>query len=127
MPFVKSKSISCESTVFYEHEQDTLMQSFSHYNESNLIIDIPDPVDSTLTEIESWCNTYSYDILILSCYGLKEGFLVFEDNKGEKILVSGKEVGQAIARLRHILFVIILSACHSAGPGDPGYHYAITM
>ncbi len=109
-----SITVSPDSTILYEMEQTVLLDSFSPFIGKDMAFDMPDPVSSTLTELDNWLNRYSYDILIISAHGSENGKLMFEDENGNEISVGGAQIADKLKSLEKKPSIVIFSACHSA-------------
>lgn len=117
---VLSITSSPDSSVMYEMEQSVLLEAFSGFGGEDLVLDMPDPVSSTMIELDKYLGEYSYDILIISAHGSKDGKLLFEDEEGDDVRVTGREIAEKVQKLSplHRPSIIILSACHSARKDD---------
>ena len=113
---ILSVTASPDSDVFYEKELDVLLESFSKFDRERLFIDMPDPVQSTLVEMENWLGEYRHDILILSSHGSESGKLAFEDEEGKPVPVTGEEIAVQLNKFELKPSIVVLSACHSANP-----------
>ncbi|MCP4130002.1 MAG: tetratricopeptide repeat protein [bacterium] len=110
---ILSITASPEDSILYEREQEVLLDSFQNFTHNKLAIDMPDPMRSTLTEIELWLNEYQHDILILSAHGSVSGGLRLEDELGDGAAVSGMELALKLKSLKNKPLIVILSACFS--------------
>ncbi len=129
-PQVKILAITASpenSPIFYEKEQDVLIDSVGKFDKDKLFLDIPDPVDSTLAEIKKYLETGRHDILQITAHGTinedGEGILLFENARGNEVHVTGRELAETIKKKNaedEGPRVIILSSCHSARPEE---HY----
>jgi hypothetical protein len=77
--------------IFYEQEQDTLLnafQSFDRGDRDDVYFDMPDPVKSTLDEIKERLEDGKHDILHITAHGgindKGEGVLSFEDHSKQQ-------------------------------------------
>jgi tetratricopeptide (TPR) repeat protein len=108
-----------DSPIFYEKEQDVLLESIGQFDKEKLFLDIPDPVNATLDEIKKYLKTGNHDILQITAHGTinnnGEGALVFEDAKGEDAEVTGAELAEQFGK-ESTTKIVILSSCHSAKP-----------
>lgn len=90
--------------LLYEKEQDTLLDAFREFDRQEIFLDIPDPVKSTLKEIEENLEAGHHDILQITAHGTidKEGrgVLSFEDEQGNSKEVSGEELAELLSRLK---------------------------
>ncbi len=110
--------------IFYEQEQDTLLnafQSLDRGDRDDVYFDMPDPVKSTLDEIKERLEDGKHDILHITAHGgindKGEGVLSFEDHGGKKEKVTGSQLAEALKALspeRLFPVIVILSSCHSA-------------
>ncbi|MCK4762959.1 MAG: tetratricopeptide repeat protein [Candidatus Aminicenantes bacterium] len=108
--------------VLYEQEQDTLLKAFKDFDREDIFLDMPDPVKSTMAEIEDHLIEGHHDILQITAHGAidKEGkgVLSFEDEQGRAVEVSGEELAALLLRLKEEqqieVSLVILSSCHSA-------------
>jgi tetratricopeptide (TPR) repeat protein len=104
-----------ENYILYEQEQDTLLEVFKDFDRELVFLDMPDPVKSTLTEIQEHLEDGQHDILHIAAHGgIDEkgaGVLSFEDHQGNLVPVSGEELIKVLIPTPKI---VILSACHSA-------------
>ena len=83
---------------------------------------MPDPVRSTLAEIEDNLKEGCHDILQITAHGALDeqgkGVLAFEDERGKKAEVGGEQVAELLLRLKKenkvTVSLVILSSCHSA-------------
>jgi len=122
-PLVKQVKIlsitaSPDSSIMYEREQTVLLDSFAPYTGEGVAVDMPDPVSSTLTELDKFLGKYPYDILIISAHGTKEGKLMFEDEEGNEVAVAGSQIAEKLQKFPKRPSVVIFSACHSARRDD---------
>ena len=101
--------------LLYEREQDILLDMFAGFDHQEVFLDMPDPVKSSLTEIQENLQHYRHDILLISAHGGVNkngaGFLALEGPQGEEVQVTGTEL---LAVLDPKPQVVILSACFSA-------------
>ena len=111
---ILSITAQSEKPVQYELEQQTLLDSFKDFDRDKILIDMPDPVDSTINEIHNWLTEYKHHILIISCHGSEDGKLEFEDENGKEYKISGNELAENIKKLKYKPQIVILSSCHSA-------------
>lgn len=104
-----------ENYILYEQEQDTLLDAFKSFDREQVFLDMPDPVKSTLKEIQEHLEDGKHDILHITAHGgindKGEGVLSLEDHQGNLDEVTGKEL---INVLNPKPKIVILSACHSA-------------
>jgi len=108
--------------ILYEKEQDTLLDAFRNFNREEVFLDIPDPVQSTLTEIEEYLADGHHDILQITAHGGIDkkgvGILCFEDAEGKLVEIKGEELAECLLRLKKEkkadVKIVILSSCHSA-------------
>jgi tetratricopeptide (TPR) repeat protein len=121
-PQVKILAITASpkgSPIFYEKEQDVLLDSIGKFEKEKLFLDIPDPVNATLDEIKKYLKTGKHDILQITAHGTinnnGEGALVFEDAEGEKKEITGAELAEHFEK-ESTTKVVILSSCYSAKP-----------
>ncbi len=113
---ILSITASPEDELQYEKEQDTLLQAFKDFDRERVFLDIPDPVQDTLTEIAEHLQDGQHDILHITAHGSLankkgEGILFFETEAGKAIPVTGAELAKALLPAPKI---VILCACHSA-------------
>ncbi|OHD10377.1 MAG: hypothetical protein A2086_02270 [Spirochaetes bacterium GWD1_27_9] len=99
--------------IYYELEQDTIITSFCGIPIEKLLIDIPDPIFATMSEIENWGKDYKYDIIIISCHGSNDGHLLFEDENGNNMRINGKEIADKFNQFNINPKILILSSCYS--------------
>ncbi|MCU0286928.1 MAG: CHAT domain-containing protein, partial [Acidobacteria bacterium] len=131
-PVVKSKQIKILSItaspddvddIFYEQEQDTLLNAFQHFDREDVYLDMPDPVKSTMEEIKERLADGKHDILHITAHGNinknGEGYLCFEDHRGQLERVTGLQLAEVLQKLTPAPLIVILSSCHSARP-EPG-------
>jgi tetratricopeptide (TPR) repeat protein len=101
--------------IRYELEQDALLKTFKSFNREEVFLDMPDPVKSTLEEIEEWLTEGKHDILHITAHGSinrnDEGVLALENRQGGRENVTGLELVNVLKPKPRI---VILSACHSA-------------
>ncbi len=105
----------------HEEEQEQLLEAIHDVSSDDLFMDIPDPVLSTLKEIEYYLKHDPHDILMISCHGgagENGDCLRFEDAEGSGIDVSAETLAQSLQDSqkesgKH-LKIVIFSACHSA-------------
>jgi tetratricopeptide (TPR) repeat protein len=101
--------------IDYEYEQDTMLETFRHFDHKQVFPDMPDPVEGTLVEIEKYLQDGSHDILHITAHGGRnekgEGILYLEDDRGKKKPVTGADLA---AVLKPPPKIVILSACFSA-------------
>jgi len=104
-----------ENYILYEQEQDTLLDAFKSFDREQVFLDMPDPVKSTLKEIQEHLEDGKHDILHITAHGgindKGEGVLSLEGHQGNLDEVTGKEL---INVLNPKPKIVILSACHSA-------------
>ncbi|MCU0284798.1 MAG: CHAT domain-containing protein, partial [Acidobacteria bacterium] len=109
--------------IFYEQEQDTLLNAFQHFDREDVYLDMPDPVKSTLEEIKERLADGKHDILHITAHGSinknGEGYLCFEDHRGQLERVTGLQLAEVLQKLTPAPLIVILSSCHSARP-EPG-------
>ncbi|HLP61481.1 MAG TPA: CHAT domain-containing protein, partial [Candidatus Deferrimicrobium sp.] len=109
--------------IFYEQEQDTLLNAFQHFDRDDVYLDMPDPVKSTLDEINERLAEGKHDILHITAHGnIAEngaGVLCFEDHRGKLEKVTGSQLAAELKELTPAPVIVILSSCHSARP-EPG-------
>ncbi len=123
-PKIKAKQIKIlsitaspegENYIMYEREQDTLLDAFKHFDREKVFLDMPDPVKSTLVEIQEHLEDGKHDILHITAHGgineKGEGVLSLEDRRGNLEQVTGTDL---IKILKPCPKIVILSACHSA-------------
>ena len=107
-------------SINYEHEQDIMLEAFKSFDREEVFLDMPDPVQSTLTEIADHLKDGKHDILHITAHGgineKGEGLLSLEDQWGNLHEVTGELLLRSLVPPPGI---VILSACHSArqGPG----------
>jgi tetratricopeptide (TPR) repeat protein len=101
--------------IFYEREQDAMLEAFKSFDREEVFLDMPDPVKSTLTEIKEHLENGKHDILHITAHGgideKGEGILSLEDQWGKLHEVTGKLLVRVLVPAPRI---VILSACHSA-------------
>jgi len=108
--------------ILYEKEQDTLLDAFRNFDRKEVFLDIPDPVKSTLTEIEEYLADGQHDILQITAHGGIDkkgvGILSFEDAEGKLVEIKGEKLAENLLRLKKEkkadVKIVILSSCHSA-------------
>jgi tetratricopeptide (TPR) repeat protein len=132
-PQVKILAITASpkgSPIFYEKEQDVLLESIGQFDKEKLFLDIPDPVNATLDEIKKYLKTGKHDILQITAHGTinnnGEGALVFEDAKGGDVKVTGAELAKQFGK-ESTTKIVILSSCHSARPEEQYLTVAETL
>ncbi len=124
LPQIKVLSLTAapDDDLHYEKEQDTLLEVFQGFKGDAVYLEIPDPVDSTLSEMEERLRERSHDILHLTAHGQmneqKEGFLCLEDAQGKAVLVTGRELMALLDKLDKKPKMVILTSCHSARSGS---------
>ncbi len=123
-PQVKILAITASpkgSPIFYEKEQDVLIDSIGKFDKEKLFIDIPDPVNATLDEIKKYLEIGKHDVLQITAHGTindkGEGLLAFEDSTGENVDITGTELAKLFEK-ESTTQVVILSSCHSARPEE---------
>jgi hypothetical protein len=103
--------------IEYEKEQDTMLDAFKQFDRERVFLDMPDPVRSTLEEIQEYLDDGHHDVLYISAHGGKnqdgQGVLFLEDARGKVKQVTGAELANV---LNPCPKMVILSACHSASP-----------
>ena len=104
--------------LYYEREQNVLIDAFRSYGDDWVFLDMPDPVRSTLTELDNWGKENTYDIVIISAHGSKDGTLSFEDEKGNPVYVNAGEIVTALGDFKVTPKIVIFSSCHSARKGS---------
>jgi len=104
--------------IFYEQEQDTLLNAFQSFDRDEVYLDMPDPVKSTLYEIKERLKDGKHDILHITAYGNINdkgvGYLCFEDHGGKLETVTGSQLAEVLKNLTPAPLIVILSSCHSA-------------
>ncbi len=100
--------------LYYEKEQNVLIDAFRPYGQDRVFLDMPDPVRSTLTELDNWGKENTYDIVIISAHGSKDGILSFEDEKGNPVYVNADEIVTALGHFKVTPKIVIFSSCYSA-------------
>ncbi|MGD2092498.1 MAG: tetratricopeptide repeat protein [Candidatus Aminicenantes bacterium] len=102
-------------SINYEHEQDIMLEAFKSFDREEVFLDMPDPVQSTLTEIGDHLHDGKHDILHITAHGgMNEkgrGLLSLEDQWGNLQEVTGELLLRSLVPPPRI---VILSACHSA-------------
>ncbi len=102
--------------IYYEREQDIMLEVFKSFDREEVFLDMPDPVKDTLTEIAEHLKDGKHDILHITAHGsIAEkgaGVLCLEDQWGKKQEVTGEKLLKYLVPLPRI---VILSACFSAG------------
>ena len=76
----------------YEQEQDTLLHAFQGFDRERVFLDMPDPVQDTLTEIEEHLRDGQHDILHITAHGSlagKHGVLFLETEGGKEVQITG--------------------------------------
>ncbi len=138
-PQIKILSVTAsppDSDIFYEKEQQVMLDSLSDFSQADLFLDIPDMVNSTLYDMAGYLKNGKHDILQITAHGTKDKdgktFLLFEqlteDNTVEKKFVSGEELAQELEKLKTDgvdLKLVILSSCHSAKANEKGVYLSI--
>ncbi|UCH98108.1 MAG: CHAT domain-containing protein, partial [Candidatus Aminicenantes bacterium] len=101
--------------IYYEREQDIMLEVFKSFDREEVFLDMPDPVKDTLTEIGDHLQDGKHDILHITAHGSinekGEGVLSLEDQWGKCLEVTGEKL---LKFLKPLPRIIILSACHSA-------------
>jgi tetratricopeptide (TPR) repeat protein len=109
-----------EDSINYENEQDIMLEAFKSFDREEVFLDMPDPVQSTLTEIARHLEDGKHDILHITAHGgmneKGEGLLSLEDQWGNLQEVTGELLLRSLVPPPGI---VILSACHSARQ-EPG-------
>ncbi|MDQ1352309.1 MAG: Tetratricopeptide repeat protein [Acidobacteriota bacterium] len=104
--------------IFYEQEQDTLLNAFQAFDRDQVYLDMPDPIKSTLDEIKERLEDGKHDILHITAHGNindnGEGVLSFEDHRGKLETVTGSQLAEVLKGLNPAPVIVILSSCHSA-------------
>jgi hypothetical protein len=104
--------------IHYEKEQDTMVEVFKHFDREKVFIDMPDPVKSTLVEIEEHLQDGHHDILHITAHGgiyeKGQGYLCLEDTWGKLQKVTGSQLANTLKQCPTPK-IVILSVCHSAG------------
>ena len=111
-----------EDPLLYEQEQDTLLDAFREFERRDIFLDMPDPVRSTMAEIEDNLKEGRHDILQITAHGAIDetarGVLSLEDEQGIKKEVSGDQLAKLLLGLKKenqvTVSLVILSSCHSA-------------
>ncbi|MCX6584016.1 MAG: tetratricopeptide repeat protein [Candidatus Aminicenantes bacterium] len=118
-----SDDVDGAGDIFYEQEQDTLLNAFQHFDREDVYLDMPDPVKSTMDEIKERLADGKHDILHITAHGNinhnGEGFLCLEDHRGQLERVTGLQLAEVLQKLAPAPRIVILSSCHSARP-EPG-------
>ncbi|UCH93360.1 MAG: CHAT domain-containing protein, partial [Candidatus Aminicenantes bacterium] len=101
--------------IYYEKEQDAMLEAFKSFDREEVFLDMPDPVKSTLIEIKDHLENGKHDILHITAHGginkKGEGILSLEDQWGKLDEVTGRKLLKFLVPAPR---VVILSACHSA-------------
>jgi tetratricopeptide (TPR) repeat protein len=101
--------------IYYEREQDAMLEAFKSFDREEVFLDMPDPVKSTLIEIKEHLENGKHDILHITAHGgideKGEGILSLEDQWGKLDEATGKKLLKYLVPAPRI---VILSACHSA-------------
>ncbi|MCP5107875.1 MAG: tetratricopeptide repeat protein [bacterium] len=101
--------------INYEHEQDTMLETFKHFDYEQVFPDMPDPVEGTLEEIKKYLEDGAHHILHITAHGgtnqTGDGILYLEDHRGKVKPVTGAQLAVVLSPPPKI---VILSACHSA-------------
>ncbi len=101
--------------IYYEREQDIMLDVFKSFDREEVFLDMPDPVKDTLTEIAEHLKDGKHDILHITAHGSIDkkgtGVLCLEDQWGKSQEVTGEKLLKYLVPLPRI---VILSACHSA-------------
>ncbi len=101
--------------IYYEREQDIMLDVFKSFDRQEVFLDMPDPVKDTLAEIKDHLEDGKHDILHITAHGgidkKGEGILSLEDQWGKLDEVTGKKLLKYLVPAPRI---VILSACHSA-------------
>lgn len=97
------------------------LDAFKEFPQDTVFLDIPDPVHSTLHEIQFYLERDYHEILIISCHGSAGdggGSLRLENDHGNGIDVSATEFAEFLCAVQKTsgnpVKVVILSACHTA-------------
>ena len=105
-------------SINYENEQDIMLEAFKSFDREEVFLDMPDPVQSTLTEIADHLKDGKHDILHITAHGgideKGQGLLSLEDQWGNLQEVTGELLLRSLVPPPRI---VILSACHSARQG----------
>jgi hypothetical protein len=82
--------------IYYEKEQDLMLDAFKSVDREEVYLDMPDPVKSTLTEIQEHLQDGKHDILHIAAHGginkKGEGILCLENHQGNLQEVKGDEL-----------------------------------
>ncbi len=101
--------------IFYEQEQDTMLNAFQFFDRDDVYLDMPDPVKSTLDEIKERLEDGKHDILHITAHGnindKGEGVLCFENHRGKLETVTGSQLAEVLKGLTPAPLILILSAC----------------
>ncbi|MGD2089881.1 MAG: tetratricopeptide repeat protein [Candidatus Aminicenantes bacterium] len=101
--------------IYYEREQDAMLEAFKSFDREEVFLDMPDPVKSALIEIKEHLEDGKHDILHITAHGginkKGEGILSLEDQWGKLDETTGKKLLKFLVPAPRI---VILSACHSA-------------
>ncbi len=139
---ILSLTAAPENDLLYEQEQDTLLEVFSGFDRERVFLDMPDPVEGTLSEMELYLKEGQHDILHITAHGQVNesgiGYLCLEGSLGEAIEVTGAGLMALLGGLERPPKIVILSSCHSARRGadlvpvaralfDAGIHTVIGM
>lgn len=99
--------------IFYEQEQDTMLNSFQDFDRDDVYLDMPDPVKSTMDEIKERLEDGKHDILHITAHGgindKGEGVLCFEDHRGKLETVTGSQLAEVLKGLTPAPVIVILS------------------
>jgi tetratricopeptide (TPR) repeat protein len=101
--------------IYYEREQDIMLEVFKSFDRQEVVLDMPDPVKDSLTEIAEHLKDGKHDILHITAHGSIDkkgtGVLCLEDKWGKSQEVTGEKLLKYLVPLPRI---VILSACYSA-------------
>jgi tetratricopeptide (TPR) repeat protein len=102
--------------IRYEKEQETLLDAFCTFETTELYLDMPDPVGSTLAEVKSRLRAGKHDVLLIAAHvsldGRGRGVLAFEDEQGMPVEVPAKKFAGEVSAAAPV--VVVLTCSHSA-------------
>ncbi|MCP5051836.1 MAG: CHAT domain-containing protein, partial [bacterium] len=103
------------SNIDYEKEQETLLDAFNPFDPKTLYLDIPDPVQGTLTETQERLKTGKHDILYLIAHPSldkkNQGALALEEENGNLDEIPAKKFAKEISNAPPL--IVILSSSYS--------------
>ena len=113
-----------DNEIFYEKEQETILEAFADISHDKLFLDLPDPIYSTKPEIKKYLKDGKHDILQITAHGGidddDDGYLIFEkyeDGRWIEDKITADELSEFLQKQEELhdidLKLIILSSCYS--------------